>query len=184
MMASYGGFRKGELLGLEWDADINFDTGVVSIHNEAEYTTEKGHYTDTPKTGTSERSVKLPQVVIDELKKLKAEQDTDAENVGDQWEGTGRVFVDRSGKFLGNSSMYNWFKRFCDKHGLPCYGLHSFRHFNATHLINNGEDIKTVSSLLGHANTSTTLNIYAHEIAAAKATATDKLASMLNRKHA
>lgn len=42
------------------------------------------------------------------------------------------------------------------------FRLHDLRHFMATQLIGAGVDIRTVSGRLGHANTSTTLNIYSH----------------------
>ncbi len=45
---------------------------------------------------------------------------------------------------------------------MPCLGFHSLRHTSATLLISNNTDIKTVSNRLGHAQTSTTMNIYVH----------------------
>jgi len=47
-------------------------------------------------------------------------------------------------------------------------------------LISNGVDVRTVSSILGHANTSTTLNIYAHSFAVAQAAAGESVANALN----
>lgn len=40
--------------------------------------------------------------------------------------------------------------------------VHSLRHTNASLLIAQGVDVRTVASLLGHAQASTTLDIYAH----------------------
>ena len=48
-LAIFGGFRRGELLGLEWP-DIDFDSQIVTIHRTAQYTKERGVFTDTPKT--------------------------------------------------------------------------------------------------------------------------------------
>lgn len=47
---------------------------------------------------------------------------------------------------------------------LPDITLHGLRHTNATLLIAENIDIKTVSERLGHAQTSTTVNIYAHSL--------------------
>ena len=40
--------------------------------------------------------------------------------------------------------------------------MHSLRHTNASLLIAQGVDVRTVASLLGHAQVGTTLDIYAH----------------------
>ena len=58
-------------------------------------------------------------------------------------------------------------------------GIHSFRHLNATLLIDAGVDVKTTSALLGHSATSTTMNIYAHSFAAAQARASEAVADIL-----
>lgn len=183
MAAVYGGFRKGELLGLEWP-DIDFDAGIVTIRREAEYTTSKGHYTDTPKTKSSIRSIRLPEIVMDAFKERKIEQSRDRLKVGDRWQDTKRIFTNQEGYQLGSASMYSWLMRFCDKNGLRRVSLHSFRHLNATLLISSGTDVKTVSSLLGHSKASTTLNIYTHALSEAQARASQAVADVLNFKKA
>ncbi|MGN0149140.1 MAG: tyrosine-type recombinase/integrase [Clostridia bacterium] len=54
------------------------------------------------------------------------------------------------------------------------------RHVSATLLIAGGVDIATVSKRLGHANKSTTLNIYTHSIKSADEAASEKLQNILN----
>ena len=75
--------------------------------------------------------------------------------------------------------MYNWLVRFCKKTGMRMVSIHSFRHLNASLLIGAGTDIKTVSSLLGHSQTSTTLNIYAHALEASKTKASEAVANAI-----
>ncbi len=55
---------------------------------------------------------------------------------------------------------YSWFRKFQDKHRLPRIGFHALRHTNATLLINQGLNVRAPSARPGHAETSTTLNIY------------------------
>lgn len=55
-----------------------------------------------------------------------------------------------------------YFGKLCDKVGVPKIKFHGLRHTFATSLIAAKCDIKTVSSILGHADISTTLNLYVH----------------------
>ena len=58
-------------------------------------------------------------------------------------------------------------------------GLHSFRHLVATQAITDGIDVKTVSAILGHSQTSTTLNIYAHAVQQTNKEALTSIANLL-----
>ena len=72
-----------------------------------------------------------------------------------------RCYADRMG--------YVVVKEFCEKNEMPFYGIHSFRHFAASALISSGLDVVTVSGALGHCNSGTTLNVYAHMFQTAQA---------------
>ena len=73
-LAVYSGFRSGELLGLEWK-DIDWKNNVISVRRTSYYTPTDGNFTDTPKTQRSTRSLKLPDVVFELLRKLKIWQE-------------------------------------------------------------------------------------------------------------
>lgn len=177
-LAIYGGFRRGELFGLEWK-DINFDTGVITINRTSNYTVKSGIYTDTPKTKGSRRSLKLPATVVSLLRQFRAVQAEERLQVGDCWIDTDRLFVSWNGKPSHPNLAQNWLTKFCNRTGMRHVNIHSFRHLNASLLINSGADIKTVSAVLGHAQTSTTLNIYAHSFAAAQAAALEAVADTI-----
>ncbi len=57
--------------------------------------------------------------------------------------------------------------------------VHSLRHTNASLLIAQGVDVRTVASLLGHAQASTTLDIYAHAFDKNKREAQQKLGKVI-----
>ena len=76
-LAIYSGFRRGELLGLEWK-DIDWESGVISVRRTSNYTAEKGIYTDTTKTRKSQRTLKFPAEIITMLREFKEEQDGEA----------------------------------------------------------------------------------------------------------
>ena len=79
----------------------------------------------------------------------------------------------------GLPKTYQYAREFCEKNGLKRINIHSLRHLNATLLINSGADIRTTSAALGHSNTTTTLNIYAHTFEEAQAKASEAVADIL-----
>lgn len=179
MLAIYGGFRRGEMLGLEWK-DIDFDTRVVNIRRTSNYTNKNGTYTDTTKTRSSQRSIKLAETVINVLRDLKAEHDTMREELGDQWIENDRLFVQWNGKPMANNTPYTWLKRFTEKNGMRFCDVHSMRHFHASILIFAGVDPATVSADLGHSAISTTTGIYVHMFQEAQARTSDVIANALD----
>ena len=58
--------------------------------------------------------------------------------------------------------------------------LHHLRHFSATQLLSLGIDVRTVSGRLGHANASTTLDIYAQFVEQSDEKAADALGALLD----
>ena len=81
-----------------------------------------------------------------------------------------------------NSAMTKALRRYNEAHPdhpLPNITFHGLRHTSATLLIADRQDIKTVQARLGHAEASTTLNIYAHALLDSDRKASDALASML-----
>ena len=167
-LISYTGFRRSEMLGLEWK-DIDFENNIISVKRTSNYTAERGIYTDTTKTKRSQRTLKIAQPIMDLLKELKDEQDAEALRLGDKWVETDRLFTKWNGAEMNNQTPYGWLKEFCEKNELPFYGLHSFRHFAASALISAGLDVVTVSGALGHCNSGTTLNTYSHMFQTAQA---------------
>lgn len=167
-LIAYSGFRRSEMLGLEWK-DIDFENNIISIKRTSNYTAERGIYTDTTKTKRSKRVLKISPYIMGILKELKDEQDEEALRLGDKWVESDRLFVKWNGEPMNNQTPYGWLKEFCEKNDMPFYGIHSFRHFAASALISSGLDVVTVSGALGHCNSGTTLNVYAHMFQTAQA---------------
>ena len=72
------------------------------------------------------------------------------------------------------------FGRLARELNLPGVLLHDLRHFVATLRLVGGQDVRTVSGRLGHANAATTLGIYAHFMEAADHKAADLMAGLLD----
>lgn len=183
-LALYTGMRRGELLGLEWP-DIDLDTGVISIRRTSQYGGAKlGTYTDDTKTEQSKRSIRVTQNVVGLLKAYKIEQAERRLRMGDAWAGEWaehpRLFTNQDGRPMSPSTPLNRLKRLLARNELPDVSLHSLRHTNATLLIQQGVSIRAVSGRLGHSQTSTTMNIYAHQLQSADAAAAEALDIVLS----
>jgi integrase len=72
------------------------------------------------------------------------------------------------------------FSRLAKQRGLDGLWLHDLRHFAATTMLVNGVDVRTAAGRLGHANTSTTLDVYSHFVKAADQLAGGAVASVLD----
>lgn len=177
----YSGVRRGELCGLKWD-DIDFENKLVTIERAILYTKEKGTYIDTPKNNSSKRVIKLPDEVFRLLQEYKMTYYSNRAKAGDKWHETGFIFTQWNGKPMYPGTISAWFGEFVKRNELPHISIHSLRHTNATLLIANGTDLRTVSKRLGHSNMSTTGNIYTHAIKTADEMAADTLSDILSPK--
>ncbi|MEQ2441233.1 tyrosine-type recombinase/integrase [Solibaculum intestinale] len=179
------GMRRGELLGLEW-TDIDFDNCTITIRRTSQYATGRGIYTDTTKTEKSKRTITIPVELAALLRQFRAWQGERRLRLGDvwctDWAEHPRLFCQWDGKPMHPNTPYQMLQKFLDRHGIRRVSLHSLRHTNATLLIGSGADVRTVSSRLGHSQTSTTLNIYAHQLQSADKAASEALADTLIRK--
>ncbi|WP_434642663.1 tyrosine-type recombinase/integrase [Thermoanaerobacterium thermosaccharolyticum] len=178
MVTLAAGLRLGELMGLKWD-HINFDNNTIEIVQANQYLPGKGLFTKDPKTETSKRLITMPKEVMDLLKNYKKEQNIEKLKKGSLWTDTGYIFTQWNGKPMYPYTFSEWFPKFLKKHGLRHITFHQLRHTSATLLINAGENIRAISARLGHSNTSTTMNIYAHALKSADKDAADKIANYL-----
>ena len=157
------GARRGEILGLKWDK-IDFEGNRIHICNNVLYSADRGIYEDTPKTSTSDRFVSLPLETMQLLVQYRVWQTEERLRLGAYYENRGFVFSQDNGKPMHPDSVTTWLNRFSKRHGLPHINPHAFRHTMASMLYFNGVDSVSISKRLGHAQVSTTANIYAHVI--------------------
>ena len=179
-MLVFTGMRRGELCGLEWK-DIDFDQRTISICRTSQYIGRgKNLITKEPKTRSGIRKLSVGENLCRLLKSYRKFQMLERLRVGDRWVDTDRLFTQWNGEPIHPDTVTEGFAKFLKRHDLPKVTLHSLRHSNATLMIAEGVDIRTVSNRLGHAQTSTTLNIYSHALKSRDQDAADKLDAALN----
>lgn len=179
MLTLYTGLRRGEVCGLNW-SDIDFKNSIISINKSVLYSADRGVYEDTTKTKSSNRIINIPSDMIKLLKQYQTEQMKQQLAMGDMWIDSGKIFTSTNGSMINPDTLSTWFKGFIRRHNLPDIHYHNLRHTAATLLIAGGVDIATVSKRLGHADRTTTLNIYTHAIKSADKAAAYKLQDIFN----
>ena len=162
-LLTLGGMRRGECLGLFWE-HVDFEKKTITIKNNLLNIREKGVYLDTPKTKKSKRTISLPDICFDLLKKLKAKQELEKEMFSNDWMETEFVFKDEYGNYYNPSRLSRQWVLFQKKHNLKHIRLHDLRHTCATYLLSHNVPIATVSKKLGHSNIYTTLDVYTHSV--------------------
>ena len=154
------GCRRGEVAGLRWDR-VDFKTGIVRIDSSLAFI--DGELFFGPTKTNQVRRVSVPAETLRLLRNYQLKQVERYIALGDVWRGTENyVFTRDDGAPLSPNAITNWVRRFCIRHNLPHFHPHTLRHSLASLLIESGQDIVSVSKRLGHSNTSTTLNVYAH----------------------
>lgn len=185
-MAIFCGMRRGELIALEW-SDLNFDQKSVSITKSTSVVNGKP-LTKEPKTKNSVRTISVPDSVLAIAREYRKEQLQYRMSIGSQWEGSNYIFIQWNGRQMYPDTPYNAFKRIIRNYNahtiketekLPDIPLHGLRHTSATLLISQNIDVRTVSSRLGHAQASTTMDIYSHALQRMDEKAADTLETLL-----
>ncbi len=175
------GARRGEVLGLKWEK-VDFEGRKIHICNSVLYSADIGIYESSPKTATSNRFITLPTETMQLLRKYQAWQTKERFRLGGYYEDQGFLFAQDNGKPMHPDTVTTWLDRFSKRHGLPHINPHAFRHTMASMLYFNGVDSVSISKRLGHAQVSTTADIYAHVMEEADQRNADILADVFLNK--
>lgn len=175
------GARRGEVLGLKWDR-VDFEGNRFHICNNVLYSSDWGIYESTLKTATSDRWITLPAETMQLLRQYRAWQSGERLRLGGYYQDQGFLFAQDNGKPMHPDSVTDWLKKFSKRHDLPHINPHAFRHTMASMLYFNGVDSVSISKRLGHAQVSTTANIYAHVMEEADQRNADILADVFLKR--
>ena len=146
----YTGMRLGEVLGLRWK-DVDLDDGVIKVRQTVGYGSTGLEYGE-PKTDKSRRDIPIHATVINALKNT-------ARVIGPR----NLVFPNEQGEGMYPSRPHNALQKALKSIGVDRnVRLHDLRHTAASLMIQQGASVKAVQDILGHADYSTTMNVYVH----------------------
>lgn len=172
LCAMYG-LRRSEVLGLRWE-NIDLDKNVLLVIE-----TFQQHigcdYIDDTKTFYSKRFLPITDSIKTLLLKHKKLQNERFKAMGNYYEESDYLCTFSNGKRISPNYLSKKFHQIILKSSLPTIRLHDLRHSVASNLLNSGFSVVEVRDWMGHANASTTLDIYAHAMKNSKQKLANKL---------
>lgn len=160
-LAVGSGLRAGELCGLRW-SDVDLPARSLVVRRSMARAHGGGYELAEPKTARSRRTVMLPAVAVDGLRRQKARQAADKLAAGTGWQDRhGLAFTDAVGRPVRPDALSAAFRATADRLALPVR-LHDLRHTAASLMLAAGVPLKVVSEALGHSSIGITADTYAH----------------------
>lgn len=171
MMALCTGMRIGEVCALKW-ADVDMQSRIITIGSTVGrvYDYEKKateRLLTSPKTRTSNREIPICRELLTALRSIRKSAPK-------------ALYVVGGGEYPKEPRIYrDYFARLLTRLNIPKIVFHGLRHTFATRCIECQCDYKTVSTILGHSNVATTLNLYVHPNIDQKKRCIDKFSKSL-----
>jgi integrase len=152
------GLRRGEALGLMW-SDVDLDRARLTVRRSLQRVDGKLSLHQT-KTSTSERTIPLPQPLIQALHDHRQRQLEERFTAGTTWEDHNLIFCTTHGRPIEPRNLNRAFAALLHKVNLRPIRLHDLRHSCATMLFAQGVEAATVQRILGHSSITVTTSTY------------------------
>lgn len=166
----FTGLREGEALGLTWDC-VNFRSGQITIRQQLQDLGKaNGGMTIVPTKNSKARILTPVPTVLQLLKQQQTKQLEERFRAGGTWIGwqtenerkKALVFTNAFGGCFRPKTVYQHNRKIAAAAGIDGCRVHDLRHTFAVLSLQNGDDVKTVQSNLGHATAAFTLDVYGH----------------------
>lgn len=156
LICLFTGLRIGEICAMKFedislcDKLINVNKTMQRVQTLSEMSNKKTEVIITsPKSDSSCRIIPLPDFIVDIIEQFY----NNPKNF---------ILTGTADKYIEPRTMENRFKKYLKECNIKKYTFHQLRHSFATHCMEIGFDIKSLSEILGHSSVNITLNRYVH----------------------
>jgi integrase len=154
--------RRNEALGLSWQ-DTDLERGLITVNQTLVQINGKGVWAKpTAKNDTSRRTLKLPAVTVEALRRHREEQFARRQELGERYQDQGLVLERGDGTPVRPTSFSNAVADVARAARLPDIHVHSLRYSHISQLIAQRPDPKAIQARAGHSKIQTTYNTYGH----------------------
>lgn len=174
LISLYTGLRIGEICALTWeDIDFNYQIlhvrhTIARIKNDNKDTTVKTKLViDEPKTKASKRDIPIPMLLMVVLNKYRETSNS-------------QYVVSENEHFVSPRTYEYRYHKLLNTCKIAPINFHALRHTFASRCVEVGVDIKSLSEILGHCDSSITLNTYVHTSMSQKRSQLNKLNAVAN----
>ncbi|MGN0313894.1 MAG: site-specific integrase [Fusicatenibacter sp.] len=169
LLGLFCGLRKGEIMGLKF-GDFDFKKNTVYINRQvaSDPIIKKGGYKideyglveRDPKTPNSFRTLRVPEVVMQEVKKRRQMVECNKAKHAEDYRDRDYISCQENGMLHSMAALNGALTKICSRNGLPHVTPHGLRHMYATILIEMEVPLVKISALLGHGSVHTTFEYY------------------------
>jgi integrase len=157
LLGSLCGLRRGEITALRWKA-IDLVNGQLAVVASTEQT-DAGEIREKEAKSGKSRTVALPALAIEELRRWRAIQAEELLRLGERADDSLHVVTLADGSTPQPRSLTHAVSKFLKEWNVT---LHKLRHSHASHLLAAKVHPKVVQERLGHSSIGITLDIYSH----------------------
>jgi integrase len=183
LLGSMCGARRGEIAAARWRS-CSLDQAMLAIIASTEQT-DAGTIREKPAKSDKARTVALPSLVVDELRRWRVEQAQELLQLGVRATDETHILTEPDGSPVRPRTLTKRVSAFLKANG-HSVTLHGLRHSHASHLLASKIHPKVVQERLGHSSIAITMDVYSHLMPniqeGAAAEVDDVLRAAINRR--
>jgi integrase len=157
VLAALCGLRRGEITALRWNV-IDLDRRQLAVVASTEQT-DSGPIRDKEAKSGKARTIALPAMAVEELRRWKLAQAEEMLKLGTRVDDSWHVVTQADGTTPQPRSLTHAVSKFMKQWGVT---LHKLRHSHASHLLAANIHPKVVQERLGHSGIGITMDLYSH----------------------